>query len=99
MQRTPLSTDMTWTETFSCNICGKSKGETDHWWIAWVESVQPADNEEVKPRFHLLPWSELMARSIDVVHLCGAGCALKEAERWMTSVAANGRLAAMKKAV
>jgi hypothetical protein len=27
-----------------------------------------------------------MARDPQVVHLCGAGCAMKETERWMTSI-------------
>jgi hypothetical protein len=40
-----------------------------------------------------MPWSELMARSRDVVHLCGAGCALKETERWMTSHSSMRRTA------
>ena len=76
---------MTWTESFTCNICGKRKGDVDHWWLAWVDQVQPTDKEPVTPKFQLLPWSELMARSLNVVHLCGAGCALKETERWMTT--------------
>jgi hypothetical protein len=32
-----------------------------------------------------------MARHPDVVHLCGAGCALKETERWMTATVTNKR--------
>ena len=77
---------MTWTESFTCNVCGKAKGAVDHWWIAWVETIQPSDVEPPKPKFQLLPWSELMARDPQVVHLCGAGCAMKETERWMTSI-------------
>lgn len=80
---------MTWTESFTCNICGKSKGAVDHWWVAWVESISPSDAEGPKPKFQLLPWSELMARHPEVIHLCGAGCALKEAERWMTATASH----------
>jgi hypothetical protein len=77
---------MTWTESFTCNICGKSKGSVDHWWLAWIETIFPDDVEGPKPKYQLLPWSELMARHPDVVHLCGAGCALKETERWMSSL-------------
>jgi hypothetical protein len=82
---------MTWTESFTCNICGKAKGSVDHWWVAWVETVSPSDVEEPKPKFQLLPWSELMARHPDVTHLCGAGCALKEAERWMSATSMQHR--------
>ncbi len=90
---------MTWTESFTCNICGKSKKEVDHWWIAWVETVQPSDVELAKPKFQLLPWSELMGRHPDVIHLCGAGCALKETERWMTATAEASREKAFEKRV
>jgi len=82
---------MTWTESFACNICGKSKGSVDHWWLAWVDSVTPSEDEDAKPKFQLLSWSELMARHPEVIHLCGAGCALKETERWMTATAAHHR--------
>jgi hypothetical protein len=82
---------MTWTESFTCNICGKAKGSVDHWWVAWVETVSPSDVEEPKPKFQLLPWSELMARHPEVSHLCGAGCALKEAERWMSAATTQHR--------
>jgi len=90
---------MTWTESFTCNICGKSKKDVDHWWIAWVETVQPSDGEDAKPQFQLLPWSELMGRHPDVAHLCGAGCALKETERWMTSTVEASREKAFEKRV
>jgi hypothetical protein len=85
---------MTWTETFTCNVCGKRKGDVDHWWIAWVDEMRPSDAEDSLPRFQVLPWSELMARSPEAIHLCGAGCALKETERWMTSLSAHRRMAA-----
>jgi hypothetical protein len=72
-----------WTESFTCNVCGKPRGESTDWWVAWVEEVQPSDHESRKPKFQILPWSELMARSIEAVHLCGLNCALKETERWL----------------
>ena len=81
---------MTWTESFTCNICGKSKGSVDHWWLGWVETISPSDDETL-PKFQLLPWSELMARDPKVIHLCGAGCALKETERWMTGATAHAK--------
>jgi hypothetical protein len=82
---------MAWTESFTCNVCGKSKGSVDHWWIGWVDTIQPSDGESVKPKFQLMPWSELMARDPQVVHLCGAGCAMKETERWMTATSEASR--------
>jgi hypothetical protein len=75
-----------WTESFTCNICGKPRpNDATDWWIGWVDEVRPSDHESSKPKFQLLPWSELMARSIESVHLCGLNCALKETERWLIS--------------
>jgi hypothetical protein len=82
-----------WTETFTCNVCGKRKGDVDHWWIASIGEISPSEVEDNKPQFQLIPWSELMARSPEVIHLCGAGCALKETERWMASLSAMRRSA------
>ena len=76
---------------FTCNVCSKRKGDSDHWWLAWVEEVRPSDVEVPKPKFQIIPWSELMARHPEVVHLCGPGCALKEAERWMTNTNAQAK--------
>lgn len=75
-----------WTETFTCNICGKPRpADATDWWIAWTEDYQPSDHESSKRRFNVMPWSELMARSIESVHLCGLNCAMKETERWLIS--------------
>ncbi len=73
-----------WTESFTCNVCGKPRpAEATDWWIAWIDEIQPSDHEPRKPKFQLMPWSELMARSIETVHLCGLNCSLKETERWL----------------
>ena len=33
---------MSWTETYHCDVCGKSKTETEtDWWLAWTESEKP----------------------------------------------------------
>ncbi len=82
---------MGWTETFTCNVCGKRKSESDHWWLVWIEPVQPSDHESVKPKLQILPWSELMARSPEVMHFCGAGCLLKEVERWAMATTEQSR--------
>lgn len=75
-----------WSEVFTCNVCGKPRGgDATDWWISWTEEIQPHDGEEPKPKWQIMPWSELMARSREAIHLCGLSCAAKEAERWLTA--------------
>jgi hypothetical protein len=75
-----------WTESFKCNICGKQRTSfANDWWIAWTDDLQPADDEPRRPKLNLMPWSELMSRSLEAVHLCGLNCALKETERWLVA--------------
>jgi hypothetical protein len=73
-----------WTESFTCNVCGKPRGDASDWWIAWADDIQPHDQEDPKPKWQIMPWSELMARSREATHLCGLACALKEAEKWLS---------------
>ena len=86
---------MVWTETFTCNVCGKRIGEQSDWWIAWTDEIQPSDHEWPKPKFQIMPWSELMARSREAIHLCGLNCALKETERWLAATRTTARKASV----
>ena len=71
---------MSWTETYHCDVCGKSKSETEtDWWLAWTES----ENLSAQPVLKLTPWSLLLSHSADVKHLCGARCAQTQMDRWM----------------
>ena len=76
---------MVWDVTFSCDICGKSKGEANHWWMALLP---PLAEEKKLPlpagRFTLMRWSRSESQSEDMYHLCGQGCALQAMERFMT---------------
>ena len=82
---------MVWDVTFTCDICGKAKGEANHWWMASVGSVpcvepDPQDAfEKTFPdqRFTLLRWSRADSQNPDIYHLCGQGCALQAMERFM----------------
>ena len=35
---------MVWDVSFTCDICGKQKGESNHWWMAIFE--QPAGSDQ-----------------------------------------------------
>ncbi len=76
---------MVWNVTFTCDICGKHKGEANHWWMASfgsgaeTQSASPGDN-----RFTLRRWSRAESQNEDMYHLCGQRCALQATERFMT---------------
>ena len=81
--------DMTWTETFNCDICGKQKGTVDHWWLAWSEPFLPHAEAPERPMLKVYPWENMLAHDADARHLCGQACLQKLVDRWM-----NGEMGA-----
>ena len=79
---------MVWDVTFTCDICGKSKGEANHWWMAAMGAVPCfEENGGADPRdqrFTLMRWSRADSQNPDMYHLCGQGCAMQAMERFMT---------------
>jgi hypothetical protein len=69
--------------TVACNVCGRQKAETNHWFVAIshpeMQGViyQPADAVELPPRPGFI-----------YDHLCGQSCSLKHHERWLDSLKA-----------
>jgi glutathionylspermidine synthase len=76
---------MTWTETFNCDICGKQKGNTDHWWLAWTEKYSPHTDAPAREMFKVYPWENMMAHDADAKHLCGQACLQKLLDRWLNA--------------
>lgn len=78
---------MAWTETFSCNICGKAKSEeAEDWWLAWEEKTSPGPEME-EPVFKVAHWNSLLAHDSGVKHLCGGRCVQTQLDRWMHTAA------------
>ncbi len=77
---------MGWDVTFSCDICGKSKGEANHWWMAMLVPPPLENGTTGSPegRFTLMRWSRSGSQNESMYHLCGQGCALQAMERFMT---------------
>lgn len=74
---------MAFTETYHCDVCGKPKGNSEDWWLAWSERTAPGDGAPEQPMLRLTPWSLLLSHSPQVKHLCGARCAQTLMDRWM----------------
>ncbi len=75
---------MVWDVSFTCDICGKTKGEANHWWLAAVAPSRAFSEDEQILRFTLMRWHVSESRSPEIYHLCGQGCAMQAAERFMT---------------
>ncbi len=79
---------MVWDVAFTCDICGKSKGEANHWWMAALGSVpcfeSNGGHDLREQRFTLMRWSRTDSQNPDMYHLCGQGCAMQAMERFMT---------------
>ncbi len=75
---------MAWEVSFTCDICGKSKGEDTHWWMLSYSDCACDVEEQLPHRFSVLPWSQEQSRDAEMRHLCGKGCAMQALERYMT---------------
>jgi hypothetical protein len=76
---------MVWEVSFTCDICGTTKGEVNHWWMLSYAECPCDDLEQVPQRFSVMPWSHDQSRNPEMRHLCGKGCAIQALERFMTA--------------
>jgi len=76
---------MVWDVSFTCDICGKKKGESNHWWMFVLGDVPCFDEGQPSQRFTVLPWNFAESRNPEMRHLCGQGCAMQALERFMTN--------------
>ena len=76
---------MVWDVSYTCDICGKKKGEANHWWMLATGEVGCWDEGQPNQRFTILPWNDAESRNQEMRHLCGQGCATKALERFMTN--------------
>lgn len=76
---------MAWDESFSCDICGTKKMESNHWWMVTLGDVLCFEEGQPARHFTLVPWNQAESRNQHVSHICGEGCATKALERFMSS--------------
>src|SRR5580704_17068817 len=85
VETAPEVRSMAWDVSFNCDICGKKKGEANHWWMVLLGDVPYYDEGQPAMRFTLLPWNQAESRNREMYPLCGQGCAMKAKERFMTT--------------
>lgn len=81
----PKGAAVTWTETFNCDVCGKQKSSTDHWWLAWTELYSPHPEATERHMFKIYPWENMLAHDANAKHLCGQACLQKLVDRWLNA--------------
>jgi hypothetical protein len=79
-----MEVSMVWDVSFTCDICGKTKGEANHWWMLSYADCACDEDDQVPQRFSVLPWSAGQSRNPEMRHLCGKGCAMQALDRFMT---------------
>jgi len=79
---------MVWDVSFTCDVCGKKKGEANHWWMLALGDCPCDEEDQVPQRFSVMPWRGQQSRDPEMRHLCGKGCAMQALERFMTKEAA-----------
>ena len=74
---------MVWAQRFTCDVCGKRKGDSEHWWLAVNECGASIGEAASQPILKLFPWDNMGAHSAESKHLCGAVCSHTYLDRWM----------------
>lgn len=67
-------------ETYKCDICGKQKGEVNHWLYALL-----AEDEMKIRKFPLHP-KNYGGIPPEAIHLCGAECVQKKVNEFLSKV-------------
>ena len=61
-------------ETYACDICGKQKGDVNHWWM-----YDPPKGPQ--QCFGIWEWDNDCAAGLK--HACGQECVIKAVNEWM----------------
>jgi hypothetical protein len=76
---------MVWDVSFTCDICGRKKGDSNHWWMLTLGTVPCFEEGQPNQRFTLMPWNLSESQNAEFYHVCGQGCAMQAMERFMTN--------------
>lgn len=61
---------------FTCNICGKDKQATNHWWIVYMSGGIG---------LMISPWNDALADNEQVNTLCGQECVIKAVSAYLSA--------------
>ena len=64
---------------YKCNVCGKAKEDSNHWWLLFPSNTPDAPGSG----FILDRWDDVYADRKDVENICSESCASKALSKWM----------------
>lgn len=64
--------------TVTCDVCGKEKEATNHWFMVNITSGKGW----ILPSFHVFLWDRSLNEN-DFKHVCGQGCLVKLLNQWV----------------
>jgi hypothetical protein len=71
---------------FACDVCGAQKQKCNHWWIVWIQPIQPAPQSFAAQEFSTDLWERL---SQDPAWPRAVACGEEHAQqlfaRWLVS--------------
>jgi hypothetical protein len=73
-------------QSFRCDICGKEKGQVNHWWMMWLLPKLLPYGAAV----HIQGWEDRDAPIEGRKHLCGQECTHKMLDRFLTTGSMEG---------
>ena len=73
--------------TYTCDVCGATKGEANHWWLASV-----AQQSKASRRLTVSAWDEqTRAHVLGAIDVCGSECLHTAVTRYERGESPNGR--------
>lgn len=74
---------MSYQQTFTCDVCGAVRQESNHWWIAIpvVIASQCKSHSELIFR----SWDDVLSTERATIHLCGESCAATQLTRYFAA--------------
>ena len=64
---------MVWDVSFTCDICGRKKLESNHWWMLTLGDVPCFEEGQPRQRFTLMPWNKAESGNAGVLPPLRAG--------------------------
>ncbi|MDE2106354.1 MAG: hypothetical protein KGL39_54565 [Patescibacteria group bacterium] len=75
--------------TYTCDVCGRRKGEANHWWLVIINDDNALEPEILAPEmwsFAVVPWTAIGRMKLTAaLDLCGVGCVHKRLAQFETA--------------
>lgn len=70
---------------YQCDVCGKIKGESNHWWLVIKNLFTTFEGVKVA-NLLILQWEQKLVDSNSYYHLCSQSCVHKKVDEFMEGI-------------